>query len=97
MSAVERAAELIARDRRNGWGPYSTAKALAEAGLLLTNEDRAVLEAAEAWYLHACAATRSVWSLSIPATRLPGMAIFPTRQSVAHAECKCLTRRCNMR
>ena len=59
MSAVERAAELIARDRRNGWGPYSTAKALAEAGLLLTNEDRAVLEAAEAWYLHACAATRT--------------------------------------
>ena len=53
MNAVERAAKVIDtnyRTRMRGveWGPYPAAQALAAAGLLVTDADRAVLDAAEA-------------------------------------------------
>ena len=57
MTPIERAATIIDREygpcnddvNHRGTEAHYAAEALADAGLLLTDEDRAVLEAAERW------------------------------------------------
>lgn len=58
MTPIERAATIIDNEygpcnddvNHRGTEAHYAAEALADAGLLLTDEDRAVLEAAERWY-----------------------------------------------